>query len=564
MRGRRAAALVLAAALGAGLLAPGPAAAGTYRDEEYGIAIDPGEAWDVTTSPKEPVGGKLGRAAVRLVRGDCTAWLVVFGNAPVDPAENPREAARTAAYLIAGRYEEKGERLLPGIARAETFGASRGVLVEFEVAPAKGDGATRVGRAALAAAGGRLHLALAEAPAASVKPADLAEMERLVLSFRVGEPAAGRRGEAPPPAPVVPAGSGDALPSPEFRSAVDTVRIWTGPSGLEVHRQYYLFEGGKLPSYVCHLLGKDYEFAGRKGKTPELLLLILNNSKGKDAATVRVSLDLPDFSQPAARTVTVAAGQTSFVSLSPVFSDAIYDLQEQRPAALRLRITDPGQKTLLGREKVLYEGTDRVTLLGRNDFFWRDAHGRSWAPCILAFVTPHDRERRVDALLKQAAERSSFKAMVGYQDVGGLSRAETVRRQVAAIYDALAAPGYSYVNAPVSMDARAQRIKYPGEVLKDRSGNCIESVLVFAAALEATGMRPVIILLKNHALVGVRAWEDDPAILALETTLCGRSPAEEAFAAGAKRVQEASRSDSPPDFLDVREYRKMGFAPVPR
>ena len=358
-------------------------------------------------------------------------------------------------------------------------------------------------------------------------------------------------------AALPPAVAGDALPAAEFRSAVEMRRVATLPSGLQVFRQFYLFEGARMPSYLAHLLGKEYEKDGRKQKTPDLLLLLLNNAKGKEAATVRIEVQLLEFSETSSRTATVAAVETAAVSLSPVFSAALYGLTEQKPGAVRLRVATP-------EGKVLHEETERILLLGRNDFFWRDGSGRSWAPALAAFVTPHDGARKVDALLRQAKDHCSLGAMVGYQEVKGADRATVVLSQMKAVYEALAAAGFSYVNAPLSMDLRAQRIKYPTETLEDRSGNCIEAVLAFAAAFESMGMQPVIIVYEDHAQVAVRAWGDDPSLIVLETTLCGRGSFEDARTSGTKRYETARDAKKPPEVVDVRQWRVMGISPVPR
>jgi hypothetical protein len=536
---------------------PLPAAAGTWHDEESGVAVDLGADWDVTTSPKEKPGERLGRPMATFRRGDATAWLFVYGNAPVDPAKEAKEAARLAAHLLASRYDPAGEVLVPGLTRPADLGAVPGLLLEFEVGPRGKETRTRAGRAAMAVHGGRLHFLVAERPASGAAAADLAGMERLVLSLRPGVRAAGTKGEFAPVAGVPSTVGGDGLPPAEFRSAVEMRRVAILPSGLQVFRQYYLFEGARLPSYLTHLLGKEYVREGKRQKTPDLLLLLLNNAAGKEAATVRVEIQLLEFGDPAARTVTVAAGETAAVSLSPVFSAKLYELSEQRPGAVRLRLSP-------ATGKPFHEETEKIVLLGRNDFFWRDGNGRSWAPALAAFVTPHDAARRVDGLLRAAKDHSALGAMVGYQDVAGKSRIDVVRAQMGAVYDALGKSGFSYVNAPFSADLRAQRIKYPTEALEDRAGNCIEAVLVFAAAFEALGMQPVILVYADHAQVAVKAWGDDSALVVLETTLCGRGSFGDALRAGEERFRQAEAAKALPELVDIRAWRETGIAPVPR
>jgi hypothetical protein len=215
-------------------------------------------------------------------------------------------------------------------------------------------------------------------------------------------------------------------------------------------------------------------------------------------------------------------------------------------------------------ERVVLDETQRILLLSRNDFFWRDGTGRSWAPAIAAFVTPHDQGRRIDALLRKAAGLSPLQSMLGYQEAAGMSKAEVVDAQLKAVYDAVAAGGLKYVNTPFSVDARAQRIKFPAQCLEDGAGNCIEIAVLFASAFEAMGMQAVILLYPGHAQVGVRAWSDDPALVVLEGTMCGTAPYAAARKEGGRAYQEAFGGGKPVQVLDVPALRKVGFTPVPR
>jgi len=335
-------------------------------------------------------------------------------------------------------------------------------------------------------------------------------------------------------------------------------KVATTKSGLQIFRQLYLFESGRLPSYLLHLMGKDFELKdGKKGRTPDLMLLMLNNKDGKEAVTVRVELALQGYSEPVSRTASVEAGKSTAVSLSPVFSETLYELTEQKPGAIHLKVTDPDGK-------VLHEETERMLLLGRNDFFWKDDKGRSWAPALAAFVTPHDSARQVDALLGRAKKECDLGSMPGYQEVPGMGHDAVVKAQMKAVYDALSKAGFSYVNAPFSVDARAQRIKFPTESLEDKGGNCIEAVLVFASAFEAMGMKPVIFVYEDHVQVGVHMWGDDPNIVRLEATLVGRGPFEVAQRMGDERFQKAVAAKKPPEVVDLSEWRKIGITPVPR
>lgn len=118
-----------------------------------------------------------------------------------------------------------------------------------------------------------------------------------------------------------------------------------------------------------------------------------------------------------------------------------------------------------------------------------------------------------------------------------LTHSGVVDVQLGAIYNVLQERGMRYVDAPADFLSRpTQTIYYPSETLDSLSGNCIDGTVLFAAALEAMGMRPYIFLVPGHAYLGVALWRDTTVALALETTMVGthwyweaRSAGEEEF-----------------------------------
>ncbi len=79
-----------------------------------------------------------------------------------------------------------------------------------------------------------------------------------------------------------------------------------------------------------------------------------------------------------------------------------------------------------------------------------------------------------------------------------------VRAQVAAIYEALRSVGIIYSSAPASFEVAGQRIRLADKVLTDKTGNCLDTSLLVASCLEEAGIYPMVILLREHAMVG--AW----------------------------------------------------------
>jgi very-short-patch-repair endonuclease len=198
---------------------------------------------------------------------------------------------------------------------------------------------------------------------------------------------------------------------------------------------------------------------------------------------------------------------------------------------------------------------------------------------LAAFCTPN--HPAIDGLLGKArdalGQATGDPSLSGYQ--GG--RAERVRAMVQAIASALRGAEVGYVNPPASYEQAGQKIRSADQVLGDRLGTCLDLTMTFAAALEQSGLNPVLVLCKGHAFVGV--WTHDESfpeptiedrarllkrvqigeIIVLETT---------ALVAGAKlgfrAVEEAAerRLAQQGDFVlavDVRAARRTRILPLP-
>ena len=114
-----------------------------------------------------------------------------------------------------------------------------------------------------------------------------------------------------------------------------------------------------------------------------------------------------------------------------------------------------------------------------------------------------------------------------------------------------------------------QRLKLPGEVLDGRSGMCVETSTLFASAMEAILLRPILITVPGHVYVTVPISEDSDTYYFLETTLVGRATFEEAIQVASQDWTESTRAVMEADqlddyfWLDVAEARVEGILPTP-
>ena len=120
---------------------------------------------------------------------------------------------------------------------------------------------------------------------------------------------------------------------------------------------------------------------------------------------------------------------------------------------------------------------------------------------LAAFVSPNDPV--VARILKEAGrvlERGGHSpSLDGYQS-------QDPRRAymlVAAIWSAISGLGLTYAEPPKSFERVGQKVRGPGRVHDEGLATCLDLSLFAAAAIEAAGLNPAIILTSGHAFVGV-------------------------------------------------------------
>ena len=201
----------------------------------------------------------------------------------------------------------------------------------------------------------------------------------------------------------------------------------------------------------------------------------------------------PPFFRPKTWTIDrVLAGDAISLSDRKIELDAAYlaGLDEAERGEITLRLSARGEP--LSEEHI------EVRLLARDEWGGVD----DMAQLLPAFVMPND--PAVGRILKVAADqlarhgRSS--ALDGYQS-GDPNRSFVL---VAAIYSAIAGLRLHYAQPPASFEHRGQKIRRPTTVETERLATCLDTSLLFAAAIEASGLHPVVLLFRDHAAVG--AW----------------------------------------------------------
>jgi very-short-patch-repair endonuclease len=240
-------------------------------------------------------------------------------------------------------------------------------------------------------------------------------------------------------------------------------------------------------------LAATFTFASHQNSIPVIRSIAIDNSTLESLEGVRLEMTAsPAFLRAKTWTVDrILAGETISLSDRRTELDAAYlsGLDEAERGDITFR--------LLHGERTLAESILQVRLLARDE--WGGV--TDMAQLLPAFVMPND--PAVFRVLRSAAERLAehghSSALDGYQS-GDPKRAYMLS---AAIYSAIAGLGIHYAQPPASFESRGQKVRGPSKIIQDSIATCLDTTLLFAAAIEAAGLGTVLILVDGHAFVGV-------------------------------------------------------------
>ncbi len=148
------------------------------------------------------------------------------------------------------------------------------------------------------------------------------------------------------------------------------------------------------------------------------------------------------------------------------------------------------------RGELIGEFTQDIRILAHNEW-----GGTAGIPDILAaFVQPNDPAvariiHDASDLLRASGKMDSFE---GYQ--GSKTR---VWEQVQAIWGAVCRMDVRYINPPPSFVGGGQRIRTARQIGEERLATCLDLAVLFCSCMEAAGLRPLIVLQREHAFAGV-------------------------------------------------------------
>jgi very-short-patch-repair endonuclease len=237
----------------------------------------------------------------------------------------------------------------------------------------------------------------------------------------------------------------------------------------------------------------SFTFASYQNAIPVIRSILIENNTDRHIESCRLELtSSPSFLRSKSWTVDrLIPGDRLPLSDRKVELDAGYlaGLNEAERGEITLRLS-------AGNE-LLDERRLPVRLLARDE--WGGV--ADMAQLLPAFVMPND--PGVAQILRSAAER-----LIAHGHPSGLDGYQSQSPQraymlTAAIYSAVAGMGLHYAEPPASFESRGQKVRRPATIAGERLATCLDTTLFFAAALEAAGLHPVVLMFEGHAAVGV-------------------------------------------------------------
>ncbi|MCK0546996.1 DUF3320 domain-containing protein [Pseudomonas syringae] len=241
------------------------------------------------------------------------------------------------------------------------------------------------------------------------------------------------------------------------------------------------------------LIARKIGFASHQNAVPLVRELSIWNQEesGFENLTLTLSTD-PDFVESRTwRIDRIHAGDRLNISERDIKLNAGYlsGLTESLSAEVVMRLSQG--------DDVLVEQRFPTELLARTEW-----GGLSAMPELLAaFCMPND--PAVDRVLKAASQvlrRAGKKDGIdGYE-----SKSRTRTWELAsAIWSGVCSFQLSYALPPASFEQQGQKVRPPSVVLENGVATCLDTALLFAAALEQAGLNALLIMTKGHAFAGV-------------------------------------------------------------
>lgn len=254
----------------------------------------------------------------------------------------------------------------------------------------------------------------------------------------------------------------------------------------------------RLITALYKVYGRGADFAGMW-----VAKAVFHNSGGASVRDFQVRCRLEGYSEWSVweKCPEIVPGGTFVSAYYPVLDRSIAALASDTPDDVRVEwhYTDTE-----GRRREEIDGR-RITLLGGHEFIFSNltdgesmdtfADDENNAPFLAAWVS------RDDGVVKELAALANKRA----DGVGAAESDETALKVLEECYQILVDNRFSYQH-PANLVDRSndldmqlvQSIKFPRDVIRDKSGTCVDLAICYASMANALGLKPFLVLVPGH------------------------------------------------------------------
>lgn len=313
-------------------------------------------------------------------------------------------------------------------------------------------------------------------------------------------------------------------------------------------------------------------FATQQNDVPLIADLVIANPTGETLEALVLELTTePEIVAPRRWTIDRLSADSDLR-----IKDRHVPLPGAKLAELTERVRGEAVLRLTRGETLIDEKRFSLEALARNE--WGGAN--TMPELLAAFVAPND--PAIEAVIKAASDvlRRAGKnpAIDGYQS----RKRMRVYEIASAIWSAVAAKRLTYSEPPASFERQGQKVRTPSHVWESGLATCLDTTVLFAAALEQAGLNALVAFTEGHALCGVflqpqtlqavttdeaadlRRRMDLDELILFETTLVTNEPParfKQAIDAGKRRVSEAVEDEFVYG-LDIKRARAQQITPL--
>lgn len=245
-------------------------------------------------------------------------------------------------------------------------------------------------------------------------------------------------------------------------------------------------------------------------------ILVVDASSVHGDTNVRISAEIPGFTQPYNQTLTLSKEVTTLY-IKPALVTGDLGLSSAKNSQINFKVEN------LDTGKIIKEDTFSVKLMSEHDINNSDPQwGTSSIDAYMSFLTPED--ECIDLVTRTAIDylekltNGQLNAFAGYQydsDDATYYQALAVQCAISSLGVKYNAGGYSNSDGTLAL----QNVKLPKEVISTKGGLCVETSLLVASVLMRQDMHCFLVFPPGHCQVAVESNNNSGNYFLIETTL---------------------------------------------